>query len=133
MIDLDGESCYKSEAEPAVMYRVSEKIETMAQSRIIKELFEEETLELAKTRMRLPAGEIQLSEDEIESAWSAFRHSKDHIRKEMENMTWKPQKAKAVYVKRDNGADRKVMVLSCLDRLVQKGARSVPEDPEDRI
>lgn len=94
----------------------------MAKCDIIEQIFKAETMIQEKKRMQIPVGGIQLSDEQIESAWCEFQRSRDRIKKEIMNMVWRPGAAATSIVERSDGSDRTVMILSALDRLIQETA-----------
>ncbi|MEY8381253.1 reverse transcriptase domain-containing protein [Ileibacterium valens] len=99
----------------------------MARNKMIDRILSDENMKTAKQRLFQKVADTELSLEEIETAFAEYRRTKDKIRKEILNMSWKPEPAKAVHILKKDGSERVVMVLSPLDRLIQEAAAEVLE------
>lgn len=97
----------------------------MAKSRMIDRILSDENMETAKQRLFHKIGDTELSTEEIEAAFAQYRKTKERIRKEILNMSWKPEPVKAVHIRKKDGSKRVVMVLLPLDRLIQEATAEV--------
>lgn len=96
-------------------------------NKMIDRILSDENMQAAKQRLFAKVGDTELSPDEIEAAFAQYKRTKDRIRKEILNMSWKPEPAEAVHIRKKDGSERVVMVLSPPDRLIQEGAAEVLE------